>query len=61
MAKNRKILDETENVTSTKRGVRTKNHCIETYELTKKRLSYFYPLRIVESDGNGKNSLPLKV
>ena len=59
MAKYRQVLDETENVTYTNRRYRTKNHCVATYEQTKKRLSYFCPKRIVESDGI--HTVPLKV
>ena len=50
MPKCRKVLNKTEIVTSTNRGFRTKNHCVATYEHTKKGLSYFYLKRIVESD-----------
>ena len=59
MVKYRKVLDETENVTSTNRGIRTKNHCVATYEQTKKGLSYFCTKRIVELDGN--QTLPVIV
>ena len=51
MAKYRKVLDEFINVTSTNRGFRTVHHSVATYEQTKKGLSYFYPKRIVDSDG----------
>ena len=51
MAKYRKVLDEIINVTSTNRGLRTVHHSATTYEQTKKGLSYFYPKRIVDSDG----------
>ena len=53
------VLDDTENVNSTNRGLCTKNHCVPTYEQTKKRLSYFHPKRIVEADG--MHSLALQV
>ena len=51
MAKYRKVLDEFFNVTSTNRGFRTARHSVAAYEQTKKGLSYFYPKRIVDSDG----------
>ena len=41
MSKYRKVLLETVNVTSTNIGVRTIQRSIDTYEQTKKRLSYF--------------------
>ena len=50
MAKFRKELYKTGNVTSANGGFRTKNHCVATYEQTKKGLSYLYPKRVVESD-----------
>ena len=50
MAIYREVLDETENVTPINRGFRTKNHCVATYEQTKKCF-YFYPKRIDESEG----------
>ena len=51
MAKYRKVLDEVINVTSTNRGFRTVHHNVATYEQTKMGLSYFYPNRIVDTDG----------
>ena len=51
MSKYRKVLQEAVNVTSTKRGFRTIQHSVATYEQTKKGLSYFYPKRLVEADG----------
>ena len=51
MSKYRKVLEESVNVASTNRGFRTIQHSVATYEQTKKRLSYFYPRRIVEEDG----------
>ena len=51
MAKYRKVLDEFIHVTSTNRGFRTVHLSVGTYEQTKKGLSYFYPKRIVDSDG----------
>ena len=50
MSKYRKLLEEAVNNTSTNRGFRTIQHSVATYEQTKKRLSYFYPKRIVEED-----------
>ena len=49
--KYRRVLDEKGKVTSTDRAFRTHNHTIATYEQVNKKLSYFYPTRIVESDG----------
>ena len=51
MAKYRNVVDEFINVTSANRGFRTVHHSVATYEQTKKGLSYFYPKRIVDSDG----------
>ena len=51
MEKYRRVMDEIINLTSTNRGLRTINHCVATYEQTKKGLSYFYPKRIVLADG----------
>ena len=59
MAKYQKMLDETENVTSPNRGFRTKNQSDATYEQTKKGLTYFQSIRIVEADGI--HALPLQV
>ena len=42
-SKYRKVLEEAVNVTSTKRGLRTIQHNVATYEQTKKGLPYFYP------------------
>ena len=50
-AKYRKVLDDFVDVTSTNRDCRTVQHIVATYEQTKKGLSYFYPKRIVDSDG----------
>ena len=41
MAKNRKVLDETEIVNSNNRGFRTKKHGVAAFEQTKEGLSYF--------------------
>ena len=51
MSKYRKVLQEPVNVISNKRGFRTIQHSVATYEQTKTGLSYFYPKRIVEEDG----------
>ena len=51
MAKYRKVLDDFFNITSTNRCFRTVHHSVATYEQTKKGLFYFYPKRIVDSDG----------
>ena len=51
MSKYRKVLEEAGKVTSTKRGLRTIQHSVATYEQTKEGLSYFYPKRIVKIDG----------
>ena len=40
--KYRRVMDEIINLTSTNRGFRTINHCVATYEQTKRGLSYFY-------------------
>ena len=50
IAKYRKVLEEAVNATSTKRGFRTIQLSVATYEQTKKGLSYFYPKRIIEED-----------
>ena len=42
---NKRTLEETAD------GFRTKNHCVATYEQTKKGMSYFYPKRVVLADG----------
>ena len=51
LKKYRRVIDEKINISSTNRGFRTLNHNVVTYEQTKKGLSYFYPKRIVQSDG----------
>ena len=51
LEKYRKVLNEKVNITSNNRGFRTSNHSVATYEQVKKGLSYFYPKRIVETDG----------
>ena len=47
LEKFRRGLNEKVNVTSNKRGFRTNNHSVATYEQVKKGLSYFYPKRKV--------------
>ena len=59
MSKYRKVLEKSVSVFSTNRGFRTIQHRVATYEQTKKRLSYFYPKRIVEEDGIHTKSLHL--
>ena len=51
LEKYRRYLNETVNVTSKNRAFRTNNHSVATSVQVKKVLSYFYPERIVESDG----------
>ena len=51
LEKYRRVLNDKVNVTSNNRGFRTNNHSVATYEQVKKGLSYFYPKRIVETDG----------
>ena len=51
LEKYRRVLNETVNIPSNNRGFRTNNHSVATYEQVKKSLSYFYPKRIVETDG----------
>ena len=55
---NQKVLDETENLTSTKGGFCRMNQCVATYEQTKEEFSYFYPIWIVEA--NASHILPLQ-
>ena len=47
----RRVLNEEVNVISNNRGFRTNNHSVATNEQVEKGLSYFYPKRIVETDG----------
>ena len=49
--KYRRVLNEKVNVTLNKRGFLTNNHSVATNEQVKRGLSYFYPKRIVETDG----------
>ena len=51
LEKYRRVLNETLNITSNKRGFRTNNHSAATYEQVKKGLSSFHPKRRVEIDG----------
>ena len=51
LEKYRRVLNEKVNVTSNNRGVRTNDHSVATCEQIKKGLSYFYPKRMVETDG----------
>ena len=47
-----RVLNEKVKVTLNNRGFRTNNHhSVATYEQFKKGLSYFYPKRIVRTDG----------
>ena len=59
LGKYRRVLNEKVNVTSNNRGFRTHNHSFATYEQVKKGLSYFYPKRIIEIDGNHTEPLNL--
>ena len=59
LQKYQRALNEKVNVTSNNRGFRTNNHSVATYEQVKKGLSYFYPKRIVDSDGI--HTQPLKL
>ena len=56
MSKYRKVLEVAVNGISTNRGFRTMKHIVAAYEQTKKRLSYFYPKRLVE---DGIHTKPL--
>ena len=58
MAKYRKVLVETESLTSTNRGFRTKNPLVAIYEQTKNGISYIYLNQRNESDGF--HIIPLK-
>ena len=51
MSKYRRVLDEAINLTSRKKGLRTMNHMVATYEQTKKGLRIFYPKRQAQDDG----------
>ena len=51
LAKFRKVMDTKTNLTSSNRGFQVKDNAVWTYLQTKKGLSYFYPKRIVASDG----------
>ena len=51
LEKDRRVLNEKVNVPSNNRGFRTYNHSVASYQQVKKGLSYFYPRKIVETDG----------
>ena len=51
LEKHHRVFNEKVNVTLNNRGFRTNNNSVTTYEQLKKGLSYFYPKRIVETDG----------
>ena len=51
LEKYRRVLNEKVNVTSNNRGFQTNNLSVVTYEQVEKCLSYFYPKRIVETEG----------
>ena len=57
MSKYRKVLEEIIIVTSTYRGFCIIHHAVTTYEQTKKGMSDFYLIRIVQQDGI--HTLPL--
>ena len=62
MEKNRRVMDEIINLTSTNRRFRTINHCVATYEQkTRKGLSYFNPKRVVLAEGMHTEPLKLKL
>ena len=50
LEKYRRVLNEKVNVTWNKRGCRTNNQSVATYEQVKRGVSYFYPKRIVKID-----------
>ena len=45
LAKYSRVFDEAVNLWSTNPGFKTSNHLVETYEQSKKGLSYVYPKR----------------
>ena len=51
LEKYRRVMNEKVKVTLNNRGFRTNNLSVATYEPVKKDLSYFYPKRIVDTDG----------
>ena len=59
MAKYRKVLDEFNNLSATKKGFLTVHHSAVAYEQTRKGLSYFSPNRIVDDDSNNTRLLEL--
>ena len=61
LEKHCKVLHDKVKVQSTNRGFRTKNQIVATYEQIERELSYIYPKRIVEDDGNHMHSLNWQV
>ena len=59
LEKCRSFLNEKVNVTLNNRGFRKNNHSVATYEQVRQGLSYFYPKRIVETNGIHTQSLNL--
>ena len=59
LSKYRRVLDKAINLTSTNRVFRTVNHMVATYEQTKKGLTYCYPKRQLQDDGNPTKPLNL--
>ena len=59
MSKCRKVMDESIDVTLTRIGFRTVHHSVATHGQTKKGLSYLYPKKIVDADGNHTRFLSL--
>ena len=59
MSKYRKVLDESINVTSTNREIRTIQHGVRIYEQIKRGLLYFQPKKVVEDVGI--HTKPLKL
>ena len=52
MSKYRRVLHEVVNLKSTNRGLKTNNHLVGIYKLTKKGPSYFYLRKEVLNGGN---------
>ena len=59
LEKYRRVLNEKLHVTWINRGFRTNNHSVSTCGQVKKGLSYFFPKKIVESDGMHTQQLNL--
>ena len=59
LEKYRRVHDEKTNVQSTKRGFRTYQHSVCTYEQTKRGLSYLYTKRMILDDESHTESLLL--